>query len=118
MKKYAALLKLKGKQNCILKSISIYNSNFSLFVRRDNFSNHDNMAFLATVGLLTLLYYLAYLIFPSILDCDLLLAFKEIFGKPVGKCIYSYTGLKSGEKLFSSSAVNQMKYIKNARLYT
>ncbi|CAL1678656.1 unnamed protein product [Lasius platythorax] len=57
------------------------------------------MALLATIGLLTLLYYLAYIIFSSILDCDLLLAFKEIFGKPVsslkGKVVW-ITGASSG----------------------
>ncbi|XP_029168983.1 dehydrogenase/reductase SDR family member 7 [Nylanderia fulva] len=57
------------------------------------------MALLAIFGLLILLYYLAYLILPSILDCDLMLAYKEIFGKPVsslkGKVVW-ITGASSG----------------------
>jgi len=51
------------------------------------------------VGLLFVVYYSIYLILPSFLDCDLLLAFKEKFGIPVsslkGKTIW-ITGASAG----------------------
>ncbi|KAL6260296.1 hypothetical protein P5V15_007828 [Pogonomyrmex californicus] len=36
-----------------------------------------------TIGLLFVIYYSIYVVFPNFLDCDLLLAFKEKYGKPV-----------------------------------
>lgn len=57
------------------------------------------MALLSSFGFLMVLYHLVYLIFPSILDCDLMLAYKEMFGKPVsslkGKVVW-ITGASSG----------------------
>lgn len=57
------------------------------------------MDLFAIVGLLFVLYYSIYIILPSFLDCDLLLAFKEKYGKPVsslkGKTIW-ITGASSG----------------------
>lgn len=51
------------------------------------------MDLLAIIGLFLLSYYLVYLILPLIVDCDLLLAFTEKFGKPVCKYIHFYKKL-------------------------
>ncbi|XP_039312703.1 dehydrogenase/reductase SDR family member 7 [Solenopsis invicta] len=55
--------------------------------------------YLFTIGLLVVVYYGVYLIFSFFLDCDILLAFKEKFGKPVsslkGKTVW-ITGASSG----------------------
>ncbi|XP_028046820.1 dehydrogenase/reductase SDR family member 7 isoform X2 [Monomorium pharaonis] len=52
-----------------------------------------------TIGLLVVIYYVIYLILPLFLDCDILLAFKENWGKPVsslkGKTVW-ITGASSG----------------------
>nr|XP_012230443.1 PREDICTED: dehydrogenase/reductase SDR family member 7 [Linepithema humile]XP_012230444.1 PREDICTED: dehydrogenase/reductase SDR family member 7 [Linepithema humile]XP_012230445.1 PREDICTED: dehydrogenase/reductase SDR family member 7 [Linepithema humile]XP_012230446.1 PREDICTED: dehydrogenase/reductase SDR family member 7 [Linepithema humile] len=57
------------------------------------------MDLFAIIGLFIVSYYFVYLILPSILDCDLLLAFSERFGKPVsslaGKTVW-ITGASSG----------------------
>ncbi|XP_015437742.1 PREDICTED: dehydrogenase/reductase SDR family member 7 [Dufourea novaeangliae] len=57
------------------------------------------MDLLALVGLVVIIYYLVYMIYPWFLDCDLKLAFYEKFGKPItslrGKTIW-ITGASSG----------------------
>lgn len=57
------------------------------------------MDLLVVVGLLSVVYYSVYLILPFLLDCDILLAFKEKCGKPVsslkGKTVW-ITGASSG----------------------
>ncbi|CAK9828596.1 Dehydrogenase/reductase SDR family member 7 [Anthophora retusa] len=57
------------------------------------------MDLLALIGLIAVLYYLVYMIWPWFLDCDLCLAFHEKFGKSIsclrGKVIW-ITGASSG----------------------
>lgn len=57
------------------------------------------MDLLSIIGVFILSYYLVYIILPSVLDCDLVLAFTEKFGKSVsslkGKKVW-ITGASSG----------------------
>ncbi|XP_033334927.2 dehydrogenase/reductase SDR family member 7 [Megalopta genalis] len=57
------------------------------------------MDLLAIVGLIVIIYYLIYMIYPWFVDCDLKLAFYEKFGKPIhslkGKTVW-ITGASSG----------------------
>ncbi|KAL0109594.1 hypothetical protein PUN28_014564 [Cardiocondyla obscurior] len=57
------------------------------------------MDLLEVTGLLFIAYYSIYIVLPSFLDCNILLAFKEKFGKPVsslkGKTVW-ITGASSG----------------------
>ncbi|XP_076290978.1 dehydrogenase/reductase SDR family member 7 [Lasioglossum baleicum] len=57
------------------------------------------MDLLAIIGLVVIIYYLIYTIYPWFLDCDLKLAFYEKFGKPIssleGKTVW-ITGASSG----------------------
>ncbi|XP_077274994.1 dehydrogenase/reductase SDR family member 7 [Temnothorax americanus] len=51
------------------------------------------------ISMLFIVYYSVYLILPSLLDCDILLAFKEKYGKPIsslkGKTVW-ITGASAG----------------------
>ncbi|XP_026674531.1 dehydrogenase/reductase SDR family member 7 [Ceratina calcarata] len=78
------------------------------------------MDLLAIIGLIVVIYYLVYTIWPWFLDCDLNLAFHEKFGKPIGSLkdkVVWITGASSGigEHLAYALAGAGCKLILSAR---